>query len=108
MDQEVEGSNPFTHPVPSRRIAVFGFVYAPVAQLDRAPDFESVGRRFESYRAYMKNGWPARMAELADALDLGSSAERRGGSTPPPRMKLMLMKTYPYETTSYHESLQTR
>ncbi len=26
--------------------------YAPVAQLDRAPDFESVGRRFESCRAY--------------------------------------------------------
>jgi hypothetical protein len=25
---------------------------APVAQLDRAPDFESVGRRFESCRAY--------------------------------------------------------
>ena len=28
--------------------------YAPVAQLDRAPDFESVGRRFESCRAYQK------------------------------------------------------
>ena len=26
-------------------------VRAPVAQLDRAPDFESVGRRFESCRA---------------------------------------------------------
>ncbi len=25
---------------------------APVAQLDRAPDFESVGRRFESCQAY--------------------------------------------------------
>ena len=25
------------------------------------------------------------MAELADALDLGSSGETRGGSTPPPR-----------------------
>jgi hypothetical protein len=25
--------------------------HAPVAQLDRAPDFESVGRRFESCRA---------------------------------------------------------
>ena len=25
---------------------------APVAQLDRVADFESVGRRFESYRAY--------------------------------------------------------
>ncbi len=27
---------------------------APVAQLDRAPDFESVGRRFESCRAYQE------------------------------------------------------
>src|SRR6056297_1367322 len=27
-------------------------VYASVAQLDRAPDFESVGRRFESCRTY--------------------------------------------------------
>ena len=27
----------------------------------------------------------AGMAKLADALDLGSSAERRGGSNPPPR-----------------------
>ena len=29
-----------------------GLISAPVAQLDRAPDFESVGRRFESCRAY--------------------------------------------------------
>ena len=36
----VAGSSPVIHP------------YAPVAQLDRVPDFESVGRRFESYRAY--------------------------------------------------------
>ena len=28
---------------------------APVAQLDRAPDFESVGRRFESCRACQLN-----------------------------------------------------
>ena len=41
----VEGSSPFTHPI----------FHAPVAQLDRAPDFESVGRRFESCRAYQKN-----------------------------------------------------
>lgn len=27
--------------------------WAPVAQLDRVPDFESVGRRFESCRAYL-------------------------------------------------------
>ena len=36
---EVAGSNPVIHP------------YASVAQLDRVPDFESVGRRFESCRA---------------------------------------------------------
>jgi hypothetical protein len=35
----VEGSSPFTHP------------NAPVAQLDRASDFESAGRPFESDRA---------------------------------------------------------
>ena len=38
----VEGSSPFTHPI----------FHAPVAQMDRAPDFESVGRPFESGRAY--------------------------------------------------------
>ena len=30
----------------------------------------------------------ARMAELADALDLGSSPERDGGSSPPPRTNM--------------------
>ena len=40
----VEGSSPFTHPII--------LLHAPVAQLDRAPDFESVSRRFESCRAY--------------------------------------------------------
>jgi hypothetical protein len=35
----VEGSSPFTHPK------------APVAQLDRASDFESAGRPFEPDRA---------------------------------------------------------
>ena len=42
MAPEVGGSIPLTHPVSD----------APVAQLDRAPDFESVGRRFESCRVY--------------------------------------------------------
>lgn len=41
----VEGSSPFTHPI----------FLAPVAQLDRAPDFESVGRGFESLRARQEN-----------------------------------------------------
>lgn len=32
-----------------------GIVNAPVAQLDRAPDFESVGCRFDSYRAHQSS-----------------------------------------------------
>ena len=43
VDLAVEGSSPFFHP---------GAGIALVAQLDRAPDFESVGRRFESFRAH--------------------------------------------------------
>src|SRR6185295_12064383 len=38
------GSSPYVAPLPFSR-------YAPVAQLDRAPDYESGGRRFESFRA---------------------------------------------------------
>ena len=40
--------------------------HAPVAQLDRAPDFESVGRRFESCRAYQiqKNGVGRKVASI--------------------------------------------
>ena len=37
-------------------------VYAPVAQLDRVTDYESVGRGFESLLAYQAGhpkGWPA-------------------------------------------------
>ena len=48
MAPEAEGSSPFTHP---RIIKVQRMSDAPVAQLDRVADFESVGRRFESYRA---------------------------------------------------------
>ena len=51
------GSSPITHPTRHQRplqphLCNGLFAYAPVAQLDRAPDFESVGRRFESCRAY--------------------------------------------------------
>ena len=42
----VAGSSPVTHPT-----AIEAVLHASVAQLDRAPDFESVGRRFESCRA---------------------------------------------------------
>ena len=41
----VVGSIPITHPI----------VFAPVAQLDRAPDFESVGRGFKPLRARHRN-----------------------------------------------------
>lgn len=43
----VVGSIPITHPI----------FFAPVAQLDRAPDFESVGRGFETLRARHRNQW---------------------------------------------------
>ncbi|VVT17454.1 hypothetical protein ERY430_80032 [Erythrobacter sp. EC-HK427] len=33
---------------------------APVAQLDRVPDYESGGRRFESFRVRHKKGLPAK------------------------------------------------
>jgi hypothetical protein len=51
---EVEGSNPFTHPI----FFIHGVKanHAPVAQPDRVADFESVGRTFESYRARQING----------------------------------------------------
>ena len=45
----VVGSNPTTHPL--RSLQGFAF-FAPVAQLDRASDFESAGRTFESCRAH--------------------------------------------------------
>ena len=52
------GSSPTTHPIqkhPLQPAGCNGFSpCAPVAQLDRAPDFESVGRGFESLRAYQK------------------------------------------------------
>ena len=41
----VAGSNPVARPK-------FYMNNAPVVQLDRIPDFESVGRRFESCRAH--------------------------------------------------------
>ncbi len=56
----VVGSSPITHPIKLKGhctilIMAMAFVAcAPVAQLDRAPDFESVGRPFESGRAYHK------------------------------------------------------
>jgi hypothetical protein len=47
---------------------------APVAQLDRASDYGSEGREFESLRAHLVG--PAPVAELVDALDSGSSERK--------------------------------
>ena len=46
---------------------------APVAQLDRASDYGSEGREFESLRAHLLRVVRAPVAELVDALDSGSS-----------------------------------
>ena len=56
MAPVVEGSSPFTHP------------NAPVAQLDRASDFESAGRPFEPDRARQMNsaGCSGKMFYQAD------------------------------------------
>lgn len=43
--------------------------------------------------------WCAGVAELADALDLGSSAARRGGSTPLVRTKFYTTKTVKKRST---------
>jgi hypothetical protein len=45
VDPGVAGSIPVSHPI---------LKFAPVAQLDRASDFESVRRGFESLQAYQK------------------------------------------------------
>ncbi len=41
-------------PLPSVFCNLFSITTCAVAQLDRAPDFESVGRPFESGRAYQQ------------------------------------------------------
>lgn len=56
VEQGAVGSSPITHPTSvfsdgddrGRREGVYAFV----AQLDRATDFESVGRRFDSCRTH--------------------------------------------------------
>ena len=57
-----------------------------VAQLVRASVCGTEGRGFES-RYLPQQTSLARVAELADALDLGSSVLGRGGSSPPSRTK---------------------
>ena len=69
MAPEAEGSSPFTHPIVYTRGII---IKAPVAQLDRVADFESVGRRFESYRAYQILGkrMYGPLAQLVEQLTL--------------------------------------
>ena len=57
---------------------------APVAQLDRAPGFEPVGRRFESCRARHddENNESGRVAQLAEQLTLNQLVEGSIPSTP--------------------------
>ena len=63
VDLVVAGSSPVTHPVRTGRSEGAVYVYASVAQLDRVPDFESVGRRFESCRAHLHIGPLAQLVE---------------------------------------------
>ena len=53
-------------------LVVYIMLFAGVAQLDRVPDYESGGCRFESRRSLEEAG----VAELADAQDL-KSCERK-------------------------------
>lgn len=56
MDLVVVGSNPITHPDKLESVMLYRLsCLAPVAQLDRATDFESVGRTFEPCRAQNSN-----------------------------------------------------
>jgi hypothetical protein len=66
---EAEGSSPFTHPIEYKYCMIYK---APVAQLDRVADFESVGRRFESYRAYqtLEKRIHGPLAQLVEQLTL--------------------------------------
>ena len=59
-----------------------------VAQQVRAPDCGSGGRGFKSHHPPHSLLF-ARMAELVDALDLGSSTVRCVGSSPIPRTKIL-------------------
>ena len=66
VDLVAGGSSPLAHPIfgigcinPASSIEYQAD--APVAQLDRATDFESVGRRFESSRACSSSGGERRI-----------------------------------------------
>ncbi len=52
MDEGQENASLVSANVVSAHPSSLGFFIAPVAQLDRASDFESAGRRFDSCRAH--------------------------------------------------------
>ena len=57
MDLVVVGSIPTRHPKGVSNAYTFFLAVAPVAHLDRATDFESVGSTFESCQAQTKCGF---------------------------------------------------
>ena len=73
---------------PDRWHNAAGFI-APVAQLDRAPDFESVGRRFESCRArFLQKTDIRRRKTEGGALQVGGSPRPIGPPTSEPHPTL--------------------
>ena len=63
-------------------------MYAPIAQLDRVTDYESVGRGFESLSAYQKNKGKAKAFPLffaAEGLEraapVGTLVQKRASGT---------------------------
>ncbi len=98
MALEAVGSSPTTHPIIYNRIGYpdEDMLLMGRSQVGKARDFDSRMRRFESCRpSHTNRGFHrvlenAGVAELADALDLGSSAFRRGSSNLFARTKLKI------------------
>ena len=63
---------------------VKSLVHAPVAQLDRVTDYESVGRGFESLPAYQKTGYSLRnnLFFIMSEMGLEKEIQPAGGSFP--------------------------
>ena len=81
--QRVSGSSPLTSIL----------VLEPLAQLVEHLTFNQ--RVAGSSPAWLMKFYFADVAELADALDLGSSASRRGGSSPSIRISVSLYNITP-------------
>ena len=90
----VAGSNPVFRSIFIKRLCRFIFLkavkttYREVAQLGRALGLGPRGRRFESC---LPDFYNAGMAELADALESGSSVFGRGGSSPLTRIIFIII-----------------